>query len=364
MSDIDRVDVSDPNSSLEVGKNRLTDDIETAQRIADFYAGVLDLDKLESARKSVFETNELLEHLLSCLPPINVFGVRRVSKSWNSVIAASVHLQEKVFLRLGSKPHELWTVDAEHKKGANLCGEYHKELKDTELKFRRIDVPPYPDTRSTVTPVTLNPVLHQRSPARYSNVVKTHYRWQGTEFVDFNGWVDGFQIGEASLWRTYLTNPPCNNTDILMFSLCFGEAPSAEDHTQHECRKPSNDFRQIDCPKEDPLSSHPITATACFLETPYLESGAGLTLGNAVKAALEARGRIICNFSNSIVWDHPDATMYDAIGFLKRILRVDRIPKSPYMRLNMRMYNAGSTPLLIPTVEERIAADANYRPAD
>jgi hypothetical protein len=47
----------------------------------------------DAARKAVFNTSELLESILVCLPPKTLFGVQRVSKQFQAIIATSVPIQ-------------------------------------------------------------------------------------------------------------------------------------------------------------------------------------------------------------------------------------------------------------------------------
>jgi hypothetical protein len=53
---------------------------------------------------------EILESVLSFLPPRTLFGVQRVSHLWKSTIAASPPIQEKMFLRLRTKTSEIWML--------------------------------------------------------------------------------------------------------------------------------------------------------------------------------------------------------------------------------------------------------------
>lgn len=52
-----------------------------------------------AARNAVFDTAELLEAILVCLPFKELFVVPRVCKSFKQVITSSVHIQQKMFLR-------------------------------------------------------------------------------------------------------------------------------------------------------------------------------------------------------------------------------------------------------------------------
>lgn len=64
----------------------------------------------DAARKAVFNTSELLEFILIYLPPKTLFGVQRVSKKFQAIIATSVPIQEKMFLRLRKKSQQPWAL--------------------------------------------------------------------------------------------------------------------------------------------------------------------------------------------------------------------------------------------------------------
>lgn len=65
-----------------------------------------------AAAQAVFQTAELVENIVLFLPPINIFGVRRVSKAFNNTLK-SRDIQEKVFLRRKydeEPPRSSWTM--------------------------------------------------------------------------------------------------------------------------------------------------------------------------------------------------------------------------------------------------------------
>lgn len=62
----------------------------------------------DASRRAVFETAELLETILLCLPTKTVFAAMRVSRQFHDIVATSPKLQEKLFLRLSSSPSKLW----------------------------------------------------------------------------------------------------------------------------------------------------------------------------------------------------------------------------------------------------------------
>jgi hypothetical protein len=54
----------------------------------------------DAARRAVFDTPELLENIILCLPVKDVFAkVQRLSRSWKAVVDSSVAIQTKLWLR-------------------------------------------------------------------------------------------------------------------------------------------------------------------------------------------------------------------------------------------------------------------------
>lgn len=103
----------------------------------------------------MLDTTELLECVLSHLPPKQIFGVQRVASLWRDVIARSLGIQEKLFLKLQHKPAELWAL---------LECARHAEFEGRKLRLEKItsefDVKSVSATDATLfMPVALNPFL-------------------------------------------------------------------------------------------------------------------------------------------------------------------------------------------------------------
>lgn len=352
MSHIERVDIADPrNISLILLKDDLTGNAEKVKRITHFYPRVLDLSKLDHARKGVFETSELLEQILSFLPMKNIFGVRRVSKYWNDVVASSIQLQEKMFLRVRDEPREFWIAEVKDRIGANNYRVVFDFVNNKQFKLRRIDRPE--DSRQRLgTMVTMNPML-QPGCTELSCATRM-YIWGGRELANYIGWVDAFQHGGSSLWNTYLTDPPCHKATVDYFVLYFGRAPSAGDDAEDERWKPANDtVEAVYPPKGHPVNSQPIRAELKIWRGMDLQSDVGLTMADVLKAAFKGRGGASCRFGNWVKWKHDDATMHDAIKAVKRRLGRESILKSTGMQLEMRLEETDSARVLVPTERER-----------
>jgi hypothetical protein len=61
-------------------------------------------------RRAALDIPEILENVLSFLPPRALFGVQRVSHLWKGTIAASPPIQENMFLRIRTKTPEIWML--------------------------------------------------------------------------------------------------------------------------------------------------------------------------------------------------------------------------------------------------------------
>lgn len=103
----------------------------------------------DAARKAVFNMSELLESILVCLPPKTLFGVQRVSKQFQAVIATSIPIQEKMFLRLRNKPQRSWLlkIDLTELQVSGKCAFYFVESNAL------------PPLAHSITPVEMNPLL-------------------------------------------------------------------------------------------------------------------------------------------------------------------------------------------------------------
>jgi hypothetical protein len=311
MSSNNPVDVADPRYiSLVVPGYGINDRYfeqydpnEMKRRITRFYPRVLDLAKLHLARKEVLETCELLENIFSFLPAKNIFRVRRVSKLWKDNIAASVQLQERMFLRLDNKPHEIWTLETRHKIDANQFRKRYSYLNDKEMKFQRVksvDFAPDSDEEA-MCPVTLNPMLTRVLP-RLPNVLRIYTGPWGDnretpETANFLSWVDLSQHSKSDFWDTNLTDPACHRASINSFSVCFGKGTSAAHDTGYEHWVPADrPGKGYHTPSRFDQRDHIVKAHFHLLSPRLMLSDVGLTMGDALKKAFTSRGHVHCEF--------------------------------------------------------------------
>lgn len=68
-----------------------------------------------AAMQAVFQTSKLVENIIVHLPARTIFGVQRVSKSFNNAVKSSLPIKEKLFLRLRPEVgHEVIVYGFQH----------------------------------------------------------------------------------------------------------------------------------------------------------------------------------------------------------------------------------------------------------
>lgn len=156
----------------------------------------------DAARKAVFNTSELLESILVCLPPKTIFGVQRVSKQFQAVIATSTPIQEKMFLRVRNEPQRRWVL----KEQATVSGvnRYFVESANDAAN------------RNSRLPTGLNPFL--------SNFAKTTCTKRTRETPAIENVSLGLEQplsltmlreGAPSILRTYISDPPPRDIKVI-----------------------------------------------------------------------------------------------------------------------------------------------------
>lgn len=107
----------------------------------------------DSACKFVMKIPELLENILSFLPPRKIFILQRVCKDWKKASAKCPGIQEKLFFRLQDKPPEVWELlDAGSN---NIYRRYH----DSSFRTATRSILPADHEGRRILPVALSPVL-------------------------------------------------------------------------------------------------------------------------------------------------------------------------------------------------------------
>jgi hypothetical protein len=293
------------------------------------------MDTTDAARERVFKTEELFAGILSFLPFKTLFNIRRVSKCWAEGIDNSITLQQKMALRPRDHP-ELWILDRKHKIGANFYSAKYAHLNDTQLRFRRVKIPP--DGSKPITPVKLNSML-RHNDSWMTNVLKMATGGGFKEEVVYIGRTDAFWDGgiNASFWNTFLTDPPCHRVEVVHFVLYLDELTLSTQPVERPRIKAI-----IPLPEPRGLT---------------IESNAGLRMLDILKACLTARGRARGWFLEPQPWVGDDATILDAVEAVEEKVGRESVSKKPRASLRMRLIGVGSAMPMIATDHER--ADAN-----
>jgi hypothetical protein len=139
---------------------------------------------------AALETTEILEQVLTYLSPQQLFSVQRVSRTWKSVIADSLAIQQKLFLRLHDKPKETWMLFSLRTNVNDVRLEKFSPTKPEDLYWTSLG--------KKFSPVMVNPFLQAT-------------RWSGPSCVRL-----GYTIPtKSSLLDTYVSDPPCDTAWIL-----------------------------------------------------------------------------------------------------------------------------------------------------
>ena len=249
---------------------------------------------LNSARRAVFDTNELLENILSYLPSLELFVLSRVSKQWSGVIASSPGLQETMFLKHKSAtPRETWILSSYSVRGLLTIGAYQFYTERAGVpRFRRV----YDDkTRNDnfLIPLTLNPILRLADFIRkpdigtvIENICLRTRRFLFKSLADLAAveracctWADAVSIcvrpaalsRNCSLWKAHLSDPPCRVAQVKVVVKYQGPQP----------------YRS---PAPEPW------------EGCHVESDARLTLGDILLAASKSGKLDCCKFDDGHLW--------------------------------------------------------------
>jgi len=198
-------------------------------------------DTTNDPRRAALNLTEILENVLSFLPPRMLFGVQRVSRLWKSTIAASPPIQEKMFLRVRTKTPEIWMLT--NPKIPPQDWHLGKERPGLDRKFRMVSETEMRSgagqsrrLRRLFTPVTLNSFLHSRQGDIASEWIdsRSHIFWATlvptAKFAQHNSFRD-----------TYLTDPPCREVSVYMNYEAHPSPPmlcAVVGHVQIESDKP------------------------------------------------------------------------------------------------------------------------------
>ena len=160
----------------------------------------------DAARRAVFETAELLENIIMQLPPRKIFVIQRVCKQFRDIVATSVKLQQRLFLRSDGTEAQEWRVAA--KDDAELPNSdwlrTYRFVKSTYIAGAGENL------GVAFKPVRLGHALEVKELKHGDSASFSYpfpYQW-----VDFRQ--DMYCLGESSLAKIYLTHPSAQ--DVIL----------------------------------------------------------------------------------------------------------------------------------------------------
>ncbi|KAK5690964.1 hypothetical protein LTR17_025801 [Elasticomyces elasticus] len=171
----------------------------------------------DAARQAVLTTAELLELILLQLPAQTVFGTQRVCRQFHDYVAASVLLQQKLFLRLPPQgtDEEIWTLDRlRFPNYAQLMAGIHETGRgEFVLRIRKTDDDPdIVDREILRQPATLaNPFLKRVEP-----VMSLRERMERQKELFSLNLIGAELMGVASWKNTYLVSVPCKKVTLTL----------------------------------------------------------------------------------------------------------------------------------------------------
>lgn len=160
----------------------------------------------DAARRAVLDTAELLENIMMQLPPRKIFVIQRVCKQFRDIVANSVKLQQRLFLRSDGTEAQEWRVAVKRNDYRwPITGRYVKSTDILEADE---------NAGEAFKPVRLGHALEQYST---DETIRTAY-FSVEQLLQFRQDFDFF--GESSLAKTYLAHPP-KQLAILELELCY-----------------------------------------------------------------------------------------------------------------------------------------------
>lgn len=163
-------------------------------------------------RDKVFNTTEILEGILECLPANTLLVIQPVNKRFHQTIADSPRIQRKMFLRIDNDHSVFWETD-------------RMNIGSWRLK-QGLNVNDAPGT--AVTPVVLNPCLERVRPHK-SHLIRS---LEGGEHLTFDRH-DTFsyqQFQHLSIGKGFFSDPQGTHIKV---KLCFTLGSAV---TVHVCR--------------------------------------------------------------------------------------------------------------------------------
>ena len=304
---------------------------------------------LNSSRRAVFDTNELLENILSYLPFKELFVVQSVSKQWRGVITSSPGLQEKMLLRPHSTTSkETWILENYDYDGPLTSLPAYEWVVDQAgaSRFRRNDGIKTMLGKLLV-PLTLNPILsladpHPESENGYNNTGVGRMAAIERSCLSFSDTVSvcirpGDLRQDCSMRKLCLSDPPSRVAEVKLMVKFHGAKPYqpyAQRSSKFYQRK---GFRVV--------------------------SEAGITIGDILTAALKSTGYNCCEFDDGYVWRDLRTEVKDMTRGTKRPSGMTGTWEVESITLYIDLLRLENRPLVVTDEERSVVATAEDRAA-
>ncbi|KAI7281629.1 hypothetical protein KC345_g4052 [Hortaea werneckii] len=163
----------------------------------------------DAARRAVFETAELLENIVMQLPPRKIFVIQRVCKQFRDIVATSVKIQQRLFLRADGFETPKWRVAAKANADApnDRWQRTYRFVKSTYIAEADENLGAAFRTVRLGHALKLDNLKLYSAPSTASLVYAAAGKW-----VYFRR--EMIFCGESALAETYLTHPPTQQTTL------------------------------------------------------------------------------------------------------------------------------------------------------
>jgi hypothetical protein len=304
---------------------------------------------LDSSRRAVFDTNELLETILSYLPFKELFVLQSVFKQWRGVITASPRLQEKMLLRPHSTtPEETWILENYDYDGPLISLPAYEWVVDQAgaPRFRRNDGIKTMLGKLLV-PLTLNPILsladpHPMSEDGYNNTGVGMMPAIERSCLSFSDTVSicirpGDLRQDCSMRKLCLSDPPSRVAEVKLMVKFHGAKPYQPYAQRLSKSYQRKGFRVV--------------------------SEAGITIGDILTAAPKSTGYNCCEFDDGYVWRDLRTEVKDMTRGTKRPSGMTGMWEVESITLYIDLLRLENRPLVVTEEERSVVATAEDRAA-
>lgn len=159
-------------------------------------------------KNALFNTGELLEKIITHLPPEALVTLRGVNKTWNHIILTLPVTRRALFLEAEPVSHEFWVYDQR----SRVLQPYEPSMLDVYGTAWR-------DRQSYCRPTELNPLLFSRDKdfnTGEEKIAPLHDRARTCESLRFIGRPDlNIPLGSSLHHDMFLTQPPVSTVEFV-----------------------------------------------------------------------------------------------------------------------------------------------------